>query len=377
MAGFRPVLVFVMLALALAVPARPLHDFREADAALDALVREHGLAGASLRVATVQGEVHRVHLEGFDDTTRVGIASASKWLSALTLARLVEAGHLRWDSRVGEHFPEAPLSTHAITLAQLFSHTSGMHPDEAGCLAQRDTSLQACALEVLAMPLAYAPGTGFAYGGNSMQVAGAMAERATGRRWDDLFVSEMALPLGLGDTDWSLGALLPGYVPNPNPRIGGGARSTLADYARVLDMVLAGGEVAGETFLTPSTLATMAVDRALGLPILYSPLADPDQGYGIGQWVEARDAWGATTRVSSPGAFGFTPWVDWKQGNNGVVVVLGNGREMREDLFAIQAACLDALDSKYRLFETPLPPAPALPPRAGPRPALDVPQRAH
>lgn len=373
----RPALMVVLLALALAVPARPLHDFSAVDAGLQALMDRHGLSGASLRVGTMQGEVHRVHAGGFDDTTRVGIASASKWLSALTLARLVEAGHLRWDTRVGETFPEAPPAMHPITLAQLFSHTAGMHPDEAACLARRDTTLQACALDVLAMPLAYAPGTGFAYGGNSMQVAGAMAERATGRSWDEIFRSEMVQPLGLHDTDWSLGALRAGYVPNPNPRIGGGARSTLADYARVLDMVLAGGDVAGEPFLDASTLATMAVDRRRGLPILYSPIADPDQGYGIGQWVEARDAWGATTRVSSPGAFGFTPWVDWQQGSNGVIVVLGNGSAMRDELFDLQAACLDALDPKYRLFEAPLPPKEPLPRRAGPRPVLDVPQRAH
>lgn len=373
MARVRPVLLLPLLLLALAAPARPVHDFRAADAAVRALVDEHGLPGASLRVATWQGEVHRAHFDDYDENTRLGIASASKWLSALTLARLVEAGHLRWDSRVGEYFPEAPATTHAITLVQLFSHTSGMVAGEGACLSRRSTTLQACALEILAMELAYAPGSGFAYGGNSMQVAGAMAERATGQSWDALFQSELVAPLGLRDTDWSLGVLRDGYVPNANPRIGGGARSTLADYARVLDMVLAGGDVEGESFLSPATLATMAVDRALGLPILESPITNVDQGYGIGQWVEARDAQGTTTRVSSPGAFGFTPWVDWRQGSNGVIVVFGNGREMRAELTAIQQACLDALEPHDELL---YPPPPSV---GGPEPhtMLDVPHRAH
>ena len=37
--------------------------------------------------------------------------------------------------------------------------------------------------------------------------------------------------------------------------------------------------------------------------------------------VEAKDARGNTLRVSSPGAFGFTPWVDWRNGSNGVLPV--------------------------------------------------------
>ena len=375
----RPLLLLALLLAALATPARPLHDFRAADAALEALVQDHGLPGASLRLANGQGEVHRVHLGDYDDSTRVGIASASKWLSALTLARLVESGQLRWDSRVGEFLPEAPPATQAITLVQLFSHTSGIDAGEASCLSRRDTTLQRCALDILAMPLLYAPGTAFAYGGNSMQVAGAMAERATGRSWDALFLSEVVAPLGLRDTDWSAGLLREGYVANPNPRIGGGARSTLADYGRVLDMVLAGGDVAGQSFLDPASLATMAVDRAAGLPVLHSPEGTEGlgYGYGFGQWVEARDAWGATTRVSSPGAFGFTPWVDWRQGSNGIVLVHGNGRAMRADLTALELACIQALDPRRYLQATPVPVvAPAAASGEG-RAALDVAGRAH
>ena len=375
MAPVRPLLLLALLLLALATPARPLHDFRAVDAALAGLVQDHGLPGASLRLANGQGEVHRLHLGDYDDGTRVGIASASKWLSALTLARLVEAGELRWDSRVGEFFPEAPLATQDITLAQLFSHTSGIDAGESACLSRRDTTLQRCALDILAMPLLYAPGTAFAYGGNSMQVAGAMTERATGRSWDTLFLSELVAPLGLQDTDWSAGLQREGYVANPNPRIGGGARSTLDDYGRVLDMVLAGGDVAGQSFLAPASLATMAADRAAGLPVLHSPEGTDGlgYGYGLGQWVEARDARGATTRVSSPGAFGFTPWVDWRQGSSGIVLVHGNGRAMRDDLTALALACIDALDPPRHL-QSPPPPA-STPTEA--TTALDAARRAH
>lgn len=377
MAGMRTprtLLLAALLALAAGVPARPLHDVAGADAAMAALADGYALPGASLRLATGAGEVHRKHVGTYGEATRVPIASASKWLSALTLARLVEAGELRWDDPVGAYFPEAPAAVRGITIDQLFSHTSGIATEEAACLSARGMTLQQCAQEILAMPLAWAPGSVFAYGGNSMQVAGAMAERATGRSWDAIFLAEMVTPLGLTGTDWTAAAVRDGYVPNPNPRIAGGARATLADYARVLDMVLAGGEVGGDAFLSPQTLAVMARDRTVGLPIADSPDTRSDQGYGLGQWVEARDVHGATTRVSSPGAFGFTPWVDWRQGSSGLLLVLGNGREMRDDINALQQACLDALEPPRQLQETSLP-APASPHAAPAR--LDATRRAH
>ncbi|MBP6596394.1 MAG: beta-lactamase family protein [Arenimonas sp.] len=349
--------------------ARPLYDLGPVTRDAQRLVSTYGLDGASVRLAKGQGEVYREYFGSYGNSTRVGIASASKWLSALTLARLVERGELRWDSTVGEHFPEAPPASRGITLAQLFSHTSGMVSGEADCLSSRQFTLQTCALSILATPLAWAPGTTFAYGGNSMQVAGAMAERATGRSWDDLFLAEMVQPLGLAATDWTAGAIAPGYVRNANARIGGGARSTLDDYGRVLDMLLAGGLHQGQSFLTTQTLAVMALDRSAGLVIADTPLGGTGYGYGIGQWVEARDASGATFRVSSPGAFGFTPWVDWRSGSNGVILVYGSGARMRDDLTALELLSLDQLDF-LRATQSVAPPRGPRPPRrldAGPR----------
>ena len=348
-----------------APPPRP--DTQAADAALAQLVVDHRLPGASVRVADAEGRVHEHHAGGHDGSERLAIASASKWLSGLVMGRLVQQGVLRWDSRVGEWFPEATGAARDVTLAQLFSHTSGMAPEDAGCLSSRTLTLDECALAILAVPLRAPPGVAFAYGGNSMQVAGAMAERASGRRWDALFLDEVVRPLGLLSTDWTAGAPPnSGYVPNDNPRIGGGARSTRRDYGVVVDMLLAGGLHAGQSYLSAQTIAEMALDRTRGLLIVSSPV-DASFGYGIGQWVEARDGHGATVRVSSPGAFGFTPWVDWRLGINGVISTLGDGGAMREDLFAVEDAYLAAMSFRRELHgTTPAPPA-TVPARPAPR----------
>jgi CubicO group peptidase (beta-lactamase class C family) len=365
-----------LLALAGGVAARPAYDLAPVDAAVERLVARYSLPGASLRLARGAGVVHRQSYGGYTGSERLAIASASKWLSALTLARLVERGQLRWDSTVGDYFPDAPPAMRPITLVQLFSHTSGMGVDDAPCLSDRFKTLQACARDILAAPLVAAPGTVFAYGGNSMQVAGAMAEIAAGQAWDDLFIAQMVQPLGLADTDWTAGAIRDGYVRNANPRIAGGARSTLDDYGRAMDMLLAGGLHEGRSFLRADTLATMALDRTVGLVIAYTPVPDYDFGYGIGQWVEAKDAFGATYRVSSPGAFGFTPWVDWRSGSNGVLVVAGNGGLMRDDLTELEGLCLQQLDFVRQTQSTGRKSPPATEPARPSRPTLDAKRRA-
>lgn len=364
--------LFALSAGAAAARARPAHDLTPVDAETQRLVTKYGLPGASLRLSRSTGVVHRQTYGGYTGSERLAIASASKWLSALTLARLVERGDLRWDSTVGEFFADAPAAMRTITLVQLFSHTSGMAVDDADCLSNRFTTLQACAREILATPLVAAPGTVFAYGGNSMHVAGAMAEIATGETWDDLFIAQMAQPLGMAQTDWTAGATRDGYVRNTNPRIAGGARSTLDDYGQVMDMLLAGGLHQGRPFLRAETLATMALDRTVGLVIGYTPVPGYDFGYGIGQWVEAKDVFGATFRVSSPGAFGFTPWVDWHNGSSGVLVVLGNGGLMRDELTALEKLCLWQLETLSYTQSTTKPPVPTAAPSRPSRPARPV-----
>lgn len=246
---------------------------------------------------------------------KVPVASASKLLSALVIERLVEAGTMRWDDTVADYFgtdyPDPDPETGAITLGQLFSHTSGMTVVNDSCLTyvHRNMSLDACALSILGTPLSWTPGTLFAYGENSMQVAGAMAQRITGKTWAQLLESELTTPLGLARTDYGLDN---NGMPFSNPIIAGGARSVLPDYARVVQMLLQRGVLDGNQYLAPASIVEMQLDQTHGVP------ADPNSnpfpeayGYGYGQWRDVVDCNGVATRISSTGIFGTSPWVDY------------------------------------------------------------------
>jgi CubicO group peptidase (beta-lactamase class C family) len=319
---------------------------------MQSLVARYRLDGASLWVSHNGVPLLTAHYGGYTDATRIPIASASKWVSALVLARLVERGTLRWDSTVGEWWPTAPADKRAITLAQLFSHTSGLPGDESGCIANPLTTLQACASQILAGPMIAAPGSSFAYGGLSMQVAGAMAERATGLGWDVLFARELTTPLALTATDFGLNSTAPGLVTLPNPRIAGGIRSTLADYRKLMAMWQADGIIregpnAGRRYLAVSTIRAMQRDHAAGtvkrdLPPV--PQRMDAWGYGFGYWLLPTIRAGAPVVESSPGAFGFQGWVDGAAGIAGVFMVQDTNARMAPEAAAVQADLARLLD---------------------------------
>jgi CubicO group peptidase (beta-lactamase class C family) len=360
----------ILLGFACAVRAVPIYDFAPLAAEMQRFVQVHQLTGASLRVAKAGNAVHRQAYGGYTLDTRIRIASASKWLSGLAIARLVEKGQMRWTDTVGQYFPQAPADKRGITLEQLFSHTSGLPPTEDSCMSNPLYTLASCAEQILQKPLIGAPGKVFAYGGNSMQVAGRMAEIAAGKRWDDIFIDDMALPLGLVATDYATSSTMQGYVRNTNPRVPGGVRSTLDDYGRVMDMVLARGCLAGgfpdrcptgQQFLTSATLDTMARDRRVGTTTVFAPPTTTGFGYGIGQWIENADGVNAQIAqplLSSPGAFGVTPWVDHARGIAGVVFVENELLAVNADINDLRAMInVIVADGKGRRVRPVLPPA--------------------
>ncbi len=172
-------------------------------------------------------------------------------------------------------------------------------------------SLQNCVAQWYATGLDAPAGATYHYGPVHMQVAAAMAEIATGQPWADLFAATLANPLRLADTGF----------PDRHPRASGSASSSALDYARFLQAQLT-GELLGGTF------AELASQRTTGVKLSYRPQsiasAGDDWQYGLGVWRECAEAtWSDTcearTIVSSPGAFGWYPFMDV---DNGYYVVL-------------------------------------------------------
>ncbi|WP_342248998.1 serine hydrolase domain-containing protein [Sphingomonas sp. OTU376] len=290
-------------------------------AALQAAIDASPVANLYVIVGTRAGIVYRYQKGSFPSTATASIASATKMLSGATILRLVEAGRMSLSDHPQKYLsywtndPADPRSQ--VTLQQLLSFTSGFNPLETdrGCISDGNTTIAACAREFYERGLDTAPGTAFSYGPAHLQIAGAMAEAASGQSFPSLFRQQVADPAGMSSrTAYSIPS-------TSNPRLSGGGVSTAEDYAAFLSAMLGG------RLLTD--LDTYVADRTAGLPVLASPDVTTSMGewhYGLASWHECDDtpfsSRCATARlISSPGAFGWTPWIDFDRGYWGLIAM--------------------------------------------------------
>lgn len=245
---------------------------------------------------------------------QVPIASGTKWLSAGVIMSLVDEGVLSLDDKASHYLPYMTGEKANITVRQLMSHTSGFggeFPVLDPCLSETSGTLAECAERLARLPLKIPAGTGFLYSGAGMQIAGRVAEVASGKDWQTLFRERIAEPLEMTATDYEYKG------PTQNPRISGGGRSTVSDYMNYLLMLSQGGTFHGKRVLSAEAVRTMSVDQTGGLPIVESPFSRvtidpkaPFNRYGIGNWLEDVNAWRWSTQNSSLGALGWSPWMD-------------------------------------------------------------------
>lgn len=298
-------------------------DLSAVDARLSGLVARAALPGAVL-IAQRIGEPPIVRTYGgYTAEQRVPIGSASKAAAGALFGLLVAQGKMRWDDTVDRYLPTAPLDKRRITLRQLMSHTSGLPGTDSACLNQASLRLADCATEILALPLTSTPGSAFHYGGNSMQVAGRMAEVATGLTFDELFRTTLADPLGMAQTDFGFTSTMAGRISVSNPRVAGGLRTSANEYAKLLQWLLARGVGAGAPLLPGPVLDDLMRDQTRDAAVVFRPptLAQA-LGYGIGLWQERLDSTGAAAMLSSPGAFGTFPVIDREHGYAGLFLTV-------------------------------------------------------
>lgn len=140
--------------------------------------------------------------------TVYAIASISKWLTATTVLKLVEAGKLSLDAPITTWLPDYRADTGAkITLRRLLSNTSGV-PNGFTAAAKLDPNLTSVRMSTAQAvkrfcqgDLVFEPGARFDYAFTNFVMVLAVVEAATGLPYQ-VAVRELVLgPLGLSATD--------------------------------------------------------------------------------------------------------------------------------------------------------------------------------
>lgn len=336
-------------------------DFREVDAFVSDLVETYEMPGAALVILDADGVLHEFQTGGWEDLDKtVPIASASFMLSTIAILRLVDRGIMRLDDTVAEYFPQVEGPAGAITLRQTLAQTSGQRAIFGQGFVIPGDTLEESADIILSRPQDFAPGRAFAYGPMHAQIAGRMAEIATGKSWHQIFAEEVVAPLGLRETGF--GPLLgmdvqPLSIENlsietvgedPNPRISGGARSSASDLLKVLSMLLNEGLYLDESNAARLVLRSESVDAMLsdqtnGAFVARSYHTDKSYRYGFGMWMVTRSETG-TVYNTADGAFGTIPWIDRRHGIAGLLITLGNYSDWIPESIALKDLVADTLD---------------------------------
>jgi CubicO group peptidase (beta-lactamase class C family) len=306
------------------------------------------------------------------------IASMSKAVTSVAVMMLVEEGKIGLSDPVSKFIPSFKKTTvivppppgaipgspasimpakREITIRDLLTHTAGIGYGDGPAeeqykaanvhgwyFADKAEPIATPIDRLAALPFDAQPGERFVYGFNT-DILGVVVERASGLSLDVFFRTRIFEPLKMMDTQFFLPAtqrdrLAAVYsldesgrltrAPDPDtgqgayidgPRMcfsgGAGLLSTASDYARLLQMMLNGGELDGVRILGPKTVELMTSNHT---GVLFN---EGKTGFGLG--FEVIDDIGKSGAYGSPGEFmwgGAYHTIYWADPQEKIVAVL-------------------------------------------------------
>jgi CubicO group peptidase (beta-lactamase class C family) len=291
---------------------------------LDASIEEHVFSGVIY--VRQNGQVVYERAAGYADRanrrentidTRFGIASGTKFFTALAIGKLIEAGKLDFATRAAECVPwDFPRYSKEITIQQLLTHTSGI-PDyyDEEKIDDFDNFTVAIPWSELRGPkdylpvfpdedMKFAPGARFSYSNGGYILLGVVIEEISGMAYRDFVAQEVFAPAGMTRSGYFAMNKLPentafGYIEEEGgewqtniynlPIIGasdGGAFTTVHDLARLWDAFW-GYELLSQEMVE---LYTQPYSKAES--------EGPHEHYGHGIWIHDSDERGRETYIT-------------------------------------------------------------------------------
>jgi CubicO group peptidase (beta-lactamase class C family) len=312
------------------------------------------------------------------DDTIFRLHSMTKPITSVAAMMLVDAGKLRLDDPVAKYIPSfantkvgverkagngeevldlVPVNR-PITIQDLMTHTSGITYGFYGYglvrklyadakLHDGDFDNAEFAERIARLPLATQPGALWNYG-HSTDILGRIIEIVSGKSLLQFEQDNLLGPLGMTNTsffvtDPAKHKMLAQPMPNDrdfrvgyesNPAVerkwqsgGGGMVSTMADYARFLQMLFNGGSFEGRQYLSPKAFDLMTSDYVgPGFGVAHDGFYYPGDGFGFGLGFGVRIAPG-NAKPPPPGSLGELKW----DGAGGCYFVI----DRRQDMFFV------------------------------------------
>ncbi|HUA81684.1 MAG TPA: serine hydrolase [Dyella sp.] len=298
-----------------------------------------GMASVELRVPSANGDAYR-------------IGSITKTATAATILLLSRQGKLSLSDRLSKFLSDFPHASD-ITIAELLNHTAGISDNWN---ADPNLALNTKTLVdlIAKQPLDFTPGSEWRYSNSGYMLLGAVIEKITGRRWDEVERELVFAPLGMNRTayypdDAVVSGLVQGYsvddrdqlakppfVSISGPMSAGALTSTADDLDRLIE------GLATDRVFPLSLFDTMTI------PARLSDGSSAPYGYGV----MLDHVRGVPAFAHNGGIEGFASQYLYLPRQKVTVVVLANSdsRNPNPRAIARQLAAL-AIGDPYRHFE--------------------------
>jgi CubicO group peptidase (beta-lactamase class C family) len=207
------------------------------NAGLDSLLRnwmtEHQIAAASLAAMKDKRIITTLGYGGLNAATPARIASLSKAITAVCIARLVDQGRLSFNTPLSAVLANAfrrfgqPVDPrfNTITIEQLLMHRAGLAREAVAGPPSHD--MPGTFMKTIATPLVSAPGGAMSYSNIGYLTLGMVVEAVAGVDYEKYCHDASLAPM---KASGSIDPMLRGRAPN------GGWRVSAMDYARFLQV---------------------------------------------------------------------------------------------------------------------------------------------
>ena len=219
--------------------------------------------------------------------------SVGKQFTATAVMMLVEEGKVGLDDPLTKYFADAPATWKEVTIRELLSHTAGFGDYPKDFDMRKDWTEEEELKLVESIPLAYPPGTNWAYSNFGYMTLGILIHRVTGEFYGDFLQQRIFQPLGMSTRIISEADIVPnrsaGYrlvkgelknqewvAPMVNTTADGSLYFTILDLAK-----------------WDAALYTEKLLKRSSLDLMWTPVklknGQPNKGsYGFGWFIEQR-----------------------------------------------------------------------------------------
>ena len=256
-----------------------------------------------------------------NNRTQAPIGAASAWFTTALVLQLVDEGKISLDDKVVQYIPIfGSYAKNYVTIRHCLTHMTGIETDpfkQASITSKRKyNSLEEEVADFAKKEIQNNAGEVFRYNQMGPTIAARVVEVVTKKKFDQLMRQRIFAPLVMRNTNFTTDD---GTVGSPST----GAKTSVADFTKFLQMLLNGGTLGGKKILSPEAIAEMRKIQVARELVKSSAKGMENYMHALGVWSvdETAENAGSTSSVlASPGFLGTWASVDFKKGYTIVVL---------------------------------------------------------